>query len=95
MRYPGKIRLFIKPFCGWCHEVMDWLDRRQIDYEKLDVTRNTAAWREMMSLSGQTRAPVIDVDGQVLADFGAEELEYWWQAKGFGFPGDQSKSQLA
>ena len=23
-----KIRLFIKPYCGWCHKAMRWLDGR-------------------------------------------------------------------
>jgi hypothetical protein len=32
----------------------------------------------MVRLSGQTRAPVIEVDGQVLADFGTNELEPFW-----------------
>lgn len=92
---PAKIRLFIKPFCGWCQEVIDWLNHRQIDYDTLDVTRDNLAWREMMALSGQTRAPVIDVDGHVLADFGADELEHWWRNKGFGFPDGRSGPQLA
>jgi hypothetical protein len=42
-----KIRLFIKPYCGFA---------------------------EMVKLSGQTLAPVIDVDGKILADFGPDEL---------------------
>jgi monothiol glutaredoxin len=37
----------------------------------------------MVRLSGQTLAPVIDVDGEVLADFGADELESWWKEMGF------------
>jgi len=32
----------------------------------------------MVRLSGQSLAPVIDVGGQVLADFGAAEIEVWW-----------------
>jgi arsenate reductase-like glutaredoxin family protein len=23
-----KIRLFIKPYCGWCHKAIRWLDAR-------------------------------------------------------------------
>ena len=74
-----QIRLFIKPYCGWCHEAMDWLNDRGIKYEVLDVTSNPAARKEMLELSGQTLAPVIDVDGEILADFGADELESFWQ----------------
>ena len=78
-----KIRLFVKPFCGWCHEVVDWLNDRGVRFEKLDVTADRDAMREMVDLSGQTMAPVIDVDGEVLADFGADELADWWKEQGF------------
>jgi len=80
---PSSIRLFIKPNCGWCHEVMDWLESRGIDYERLNVSADDASFQEMVRLSGQTLAPVIDVDGEVLADFGADELEAWWKEMGF------------
>jgi hypothetical protein len=33
----------------------------------------------MIRLSGQELAPVIDVDGEVLADFGPEQLASFWQ----------------
>ena len=29
---PKQIRLFIKPFCGWCDEGKDWLDKRGLNY---------------------------------------------------------------
>ena len=30
--------------------------------------------KEMVALSGQTKAPTMDWDGEVLADFGLDEL---------------------
>ena len=75
---PSSIRLFIKPYCGWCHEAIVWLDAHDIAYTKLDVTNDADAWNEMVELTGQSRAPCIDVDGEVLADFGADELEAFW-----------------
>jgi len=74
-----QVRLFIKPYCGWCHQAMAWLDDHGITYETLDVTADEGANQEMFNLSRQYRAPVIEVDGKVLADFGAEELEIFWQ----------------
>ena len=50
----------------------EWLDARGVRYETLDVIRNAAARREMHDLTGQSRAPSIDVDGNILADFGAD-----------------------
>jgi glutaredoxin 3 len=78
-REPVKIRLFIKPYCGWCHKAIRWLDERGIKYETLDVISDGEAYDEMVELSGQSLAPVIDVDGQVLADFGPDELANFWK----------------
>jgi len=73
-----RIRLYIKPYCGWCHKAMDWLDEHDVEYEKVDVTADEAALDEMIRLSGQELAPVIDVAGEILADFGPEQLADFW-----------------
>jgi glutaredoxin 3 len=77
------IRLFIKPGCPWCDEATDWLDSHGISYKTLDVTSSRAAREEMLELTGQTKAPSIEVDGHILADFGADELEEWWEKMKF------------
>lgn len=58
---------------------MRWLDDHDIEYEKLDVIADSAAFEEMVRLSGQELAPVIEVDGKVLADFGPKELATFWE----------------
>ena len=73
-----KIRLFIKPYCGWCHKAIRWLEDHDVDYETVDVIADDAAFDEMVKLSGQELAPVLVVNGQVLADFGPEKLERFW-----------------
>jgi len=80
---PESIRLFIKPHCPWCLGAREWLDEHHISYKVLDVIGDAAARQEMHDLTGQTKAPCIDVDGEILADFGADELEVWWRQKGF------------
>ncbi len=80
---PKTVRLFIKPSCPWCHEAIDWLQQNQIAFEKLDVIRDPAARAEMFELTGQSLAPSIDVDGHILADFGADELARWWKKMEF------------
>jgi glutaredoxin len=74
-----KVRLFIKPWCSWCVEAMNWLDDQGIEYEKIDVTADEAAFEEMIRLSGQDLAPVIQAGGKVLADFGPEQLPAFWK----------------
>ncbi|HCN27219.1 MAG TPA: NrdH-redoxin [Verrucomicrobiales bacterium] len=66
--------LYVKTGCPWCDEVLDFLDERRLPYRKVVVSGNAAAMREMADLSGQTKAPTMDWDGEVLADFGVDEL---------------------
>jgi glutaredoxin 3 len=77
-----KIRLFIKSYCPWCHRAMRWLDERGIEYETLDVIADEAAFDEMVRLSGQELAPVIEADDKALADFGPEQLPGFFENLG-------------
>jgi glutaredoxin 3 len=57
---------------------MRWLDDREVNYEKVDVIADEAAFDEMIRLSGQELAPVLEVDGEILADFGPDQLADFW-----------------
>lgn len=76
---PKNIRLFVKTGCGWCDAAEEWLAEHAIKYTTINVSHDAKAFREMQELSGQTRAPVIEIDGEILADFGPEDLEEFWQ----------------
>jgi len=73
------VRLFVKPWCGWCHKAEKWLEAKGVKYQSFDVIADAAANEEMHKLSGQRFAPVIDVDGQILADFDVEQLAEFWK----------------
>jgi glutaredoxin 3 len=75
---PKRIRLFVKPYCGWCHKAVRWLDDQGVDYQTVDVIADEIAYDEMIRLSGQDLAPVLDVDGKILADFGPDQLADFW-----------------
>jgi glutaredoxin len=66
--------LYLKPGCPWCEDVVDYLARKKISVRKVIVSGNREAMQEMKDLSGQTKAPTMDWHGEVLADFGVEEL---------------------
>jgi hypothetical protein len=38
------------------------------------VSGNPSAMKEMIGLSGQSKAPTMDWHGEILADFGVDEL---------------------
>jgi glutaredoxin len=74
--------LYIKPGCPWCDEVVEYLDRKKIEVETVVVSGNREKMQEMIDLSGQSKAPTMDWDGEVLADFGVDELIPFLKKKG-------------
>jgi glutaredoxin len=67
--------LYVKTGCPWCAEVIDFLMSKGIGYAEKNVSRDPAAADEMRRKSGQTSAPTLDWHGQILADFGLDELK--------------------
>jgi len=59
----------------WCAAAIEFLDSHHIAYQKINVTEDPAAMQEMEQLSNQTKAPTLDWNGDILADFGTDELE--------------------
>ena len=72
-------QLYVKTGCGWCRLAEDYLNRRGYRYERIDVSRDRAAFNEMKRLSEQTYAPTLVAGDLVLPDFGPEELEEFLQ----------------
>jgi len=68
------ITLYTKTGCYWCVEVVNYLKQQGIQYDEVIVSNDRNAMQAMIELSGQTKAPTMDYDGKVLADFGVEEL---------------------
>ncbi len=66
--------LYVKSGCPWCVEVERYLERNGIEVSKTTVSGNRDAMDEMIRVSGQSKAPTMDWEGDVLADFGVEEL---------------------
>lgn len=74
--------LYVKTGCPWCDEVIEYLDAKKISYEKVVVSGDRAAMDQMINLSGQSKAPTMDWEGEVLADFGVDELIPFLKSKG-------------
>ena len=73
--------LYIKSGCPWCTEAENYLQDHGIAYGKVDVHADPDAMAEMQRLSGQTKAPTMRWGEEILADFGADELDVFLRAK--------------
>ena len=82
MSMPIVPDLYVKTGCPWCEEVLDYFEARELPYHQITVSGNKEAMEEMKKLSGQTKAPTMNWDGEVLADFGVDELVPFLKKKG-------------
>lgn len=78
--------LYVKTGCPWCAQARDVLDRAGHQYREINVTESADAFADMQRLSGQTKAPVLNWNGEILADFGADELIPFLEARGLAIP---------
>jgi len=73
--------LYLKTGCPWCVEVERYLERKGIEVRKVIVSGNREAMNEMTQISGQSKAPTLNWEGDILADFGVEELVPFLEGK--------------
>jgi glutaredoxin 3 len=68
------LKLFIKAGCPWCDLAEEWLQAHGYRYDVVNVSADRVAFDEMIRLSGQRRAPTLQVGQLILPDFGPDEL---------------------
>ena len=77
--------LYVKTGCPWCAEASAFLSEHGIGYREVNVSTDPAAFNAMEHASGQSKAPVLDWHGRILADFGVEELKTFLHAQKIQF----------
>ena len=61
---------------------MDFLRGKKVAFEEREVRGNKVYFDEMIQKSGQTKAPTLDLDGEILADTDRDAVAVWLKAKG-------------
>lgn len=66
--------LYIKSGCPWCREALTFFETHGIELDIRDVNRNTKDMDRMISVSGQTSAPVFEYGEFIVSDFDVDEF---------------------
>ena len=70
-----EIKLYMTPTCPWCKRLKEWLKKKKVGYQEIDVVENDREREEMIEKSGQMAVPVIDIDGTIIVGFDEKKLE--------------------
>ena len=63
------VKVYSTPTCPWCIKVKQYLKEKNIEFEDIDVSINQEAAQEMITKSGQSGVPVVDIDGKIVVGF--------------------------
>lgn len=69
------LRVYIKPGCPWCVDAIAYLKKDGFQFQEIDVYADPAMYQEMKDLSGQSSAPTLTYGELILADFGVDEMQ--------------------
>ena len=68
----AKVEIYTKDWCPYSVRARDFLDRKGVYYEEIDVTTDPARELEMINRAGRHTVPQIFIDGYHLG--GSDEL---------------------
>ena len=74
--------VYTKSGCPWCRDVLDFLREKEVVFEEREVRGNAQWFDEMVKKSGQSKAPTLDLMGEILADTDRDAVELWLRGKG-------------
>ena len=64
-----EIKVYSTQTCPYCHMAKDYLKSKNIEFNDIDVSKDSAAADEMVKVSGQMGVPVITIDKEVIVGF--------------------------
>lgn len=83
----NQITVYGAEWCGFCHSVKQYLDKKSIGYDYKDIEKDEAAYNELMQkLGGQANyrgIPVTDVAGDIILGFDRPKIDAAINEKNF------------
>ncbi|HKI50620.1 MAG TPA: glutaredoxin 3 [Geothermobacteraceae bacterium] len=68
----GKIEIYTKNYCPYCHRAKELLKIKGVDFIEYDVNRSPEKEAEMIQRSGRSTVPEIFINDQLIG--GCDEL---------------------
>ncbi len=70
-----KAVVYVTSTCPWCHRLQDYLTRRGIPFEAVDVGSSPDKIEEVRRISGQMGVPVTLLEDHVIIGFDRDAID--------------------
>jgi len=68
------VKVYITPACPYCYTLKEFLKEKGIEFEEIDVSRDEKARDYIIKKTGKMEAPVVEIDGEIVAGFDKEKI---------------------
>ena len=68
------VKVYSTPTCPYCNQAKDFLKEKNIEFEEIDVSQDTAAAQAMIEKTGQMGVPVVEIDGEAIVGFNKAKI---------------------
>lgn len=70
-----EVILYTAPGCPFCVIVEKYLERNNIKFKEVDISKDKKAEEEMQKKSKQKNVPVVDIDGKIIVGYNLNKLK--------------------
>ena len=70
-----RVIIFTTPSCSFCRSAKKYLLQKGVRFKDVDVSRDSAAARDMVKRSGQQGVPVLDIGGKIVVGFDRPKID--------------------
>lgn len=70
-----QVTVYSTPTCSWCNTLKSWLQKNNVRYTDIDVSRDQQAAEALVRRSGQQGVPQTDINGRIVVGFNQPMLK--------------------
>lgn len=70
-----EVKIYTTTTCPYCKMAKDFLKKKGVKFEELNVEKNPKAATEMVAKSHQMGVPVLDVNGKIVVGFNKQAIQ--------------------
>ncbi len=70
-----RVTVYSTPTCSWCNTLKTWLQKNNVKYSDIDISRDQKSADELVRRSGQQGVPQTDINGNIVVGFNQPRLK--------------------
>jgi glutaredoxin-like YruB-family protein len=70
-----NVKVYSTPTCVYCKTLKNYLEKNDVKFEVIDVSKDEKELQRMIKISGQMGVPVVEIDNEVIVGFDKEKID--------------------